>query len=254
MPWNPTQYLNFGSERLRPALDLLARVPLERPAAIVDLGCGAGNVTRVLQQRWPDAAIIGVDNSPQMLEQAARTASAIRWQNADLAHWSSPQPSDLIYSNAALHWLDDHPRLFPRLLRQLRQGGVLAIQMPDNFGEPSHTCAFEAAAAGPWRDRLAPLLRTAPVLPASVYYDLLAPLSLRVEIWQTEYLHVLDGNNPVAEWTRGSLLVPLLEALQGDERAAFESDYRIRVRAAYPARADGRTLFPFRRLFIVAER
>jgi len=253
MPWNPTQYLNFGSERLRPALDLLARVPLDRPITIVDHGCGAGNVTRVLQERWPDAAITGVDTSPQMLEQAARTASAIRWQNADLARWSSPQPVDLIYSNAALHWLDDHPRLFAHLLRHLNQGGVLAVQMPNNFGEASHTCAFDAAAAGSWRDRLAPLLRPAPVSPPAAYYDLLVPLTRHLEIWQTEYLHVLDGDNPVAAWTRGSLLVPLLEALQEDERTAFESDYRARVRAAYPPRADGRTLFPFRRLFIVAQ-
>lgn len=253
MPWNPTQYLSFGGERLRPALDLLARVTLDRPAAIVDLGCGAGNVTRVLQERWPDAAVTGVDNSPQMLAEAARSAPGIAWENADLAHWRSAGPLDLIYSNAALHWLDDHPSLFPHLLGQLSRGGVLAVQMPNNFSEPSHACAFESAAAGPWRGRLAPLLRTAPLLTAAAYYDLLAPLTRHLDIWQTEYLHVLDGDNPVAAWTRGSLLVPLLESLQEGERDAFESDYRTRVRAAYPPRADGRTLFPFRRLFIVAE-
>jgi len=252
MPWNPDQYLSFGGERLRPALDLMARVALDRPAAIVDLGCGAGNVTRLLQQRWPDAAITGVDNSPQMLEQAAREAPRIVWQNADLAGWNSPRTVDLVFSNAALHWLDDHTRLFPHLLRQLNRGGVLAVQMPNNFAAPSHTCAFDAAASGPWRDRLIPLLRRSPVLLPAAYYDLLAPLARRLDIWQTEYLHVLTGANPVADWTRGSLLVPLLEALDDEERTAFEADYRSRILAAYPPRPDGRTLFAFRRLFIVA--
>lgn len=252
MPWNPVQYLAFGNERLRPALELLARVALASPATIVDLGCGAGNVTRFLRERWPDAVILGVDNSREMLAKAAE-APGIAWECADLNDWSPPASVDLVYSNAVLHWLDNHAALFPRLAGYVKPGGVLAIQMPNNFAAPSHTCAFRAARNGPWEARLEGLLRPTPVLARSAYYDLLAPLARRVDIWETEYLQVLEGENPVAEWTRGSLLVPLLQALQEPERSAFETEYRRRVKEAYPPGADGKTLFPFKRLFIVAE-
>lgn len=252
MPWNPEQYLAFGDLRLRPALDLLGRIPLENPARVVDLGCGPGNVTGLLAGRWPGARVTGVDSSPDMLAKAAAGQPGIEWQQADVATWTPPAPCDLIFSNAALHWVDDHPRLFPRLVDSLAPGGVLAVQMPNNYAAPSHQCAFEAACAGPWRDTLAPLLRPAPLLTVEAYHDLLAGSGARVEIWQTEYLQVLEGDNPVADWTRGSLLVPLLEALAEPERSAFEADYRRRVAAAYPRRPDGRTLFPFRRLFMVA--
>lgn len=253
MSWNPQQYLSFGAQRLRPGIDLLARVPLSAPASVVDLGCGAGNLTRRLAERWPAAAVTGVDNSREMLAEAAATAPGIRWEYADLNDWSLPAPVDLVFSNAALHWLDDHPALLRRLVRQVKPGGALAVQMPNNFRAPSHTAAFEAAAAGPWQEKLAPLLRPAPLLEPAAYYDVLAPLARRLDIWQTEYLHVLEGDNPVAEWTKGSLLVPLLAALSEPDRSAFEAQYRQRVRAAYPPRSDGRTLFAFRRLFIVAE-
>jgi trans-aconitate 2-methyltransferase len=252
MPWNPAQYLAFGDSRLRPALDLLARIPLENPATVLDLGCGPGNVTRILQQRWPRARITGVDNSAEMLARARADYPEIAWHQANLAGWQPPAGTELIYSNAALHWLDDHPRLFPRLVDSLAPGGVLAVQMPNNYAAPSHRCAYEAARAGPWRTVLEPLLRPEPLLTAEAYYDLLADRAQRVEIWQADYLQVLEGDNPVARWTRTSLLMPLLDALGEPWREAFEADYRRRVEAAYPRRADGKTLFPFRRLFLVA--
>lgn len=254
MPWNPEQYLAFGDLRLRPAVDLLGRIPAEAPATVVDLGCGPGNVTALLRRRWPQARIIGVDSSAEMLAKAAASHPGVEWQQADASGWAPPVPCDVIFSNAALHWVDDHPRLFPRLLDCLAPGGVLAVQMPNNYAAPSHQCAFEAARCGPWRDVLEPLLRPAPLLTVDTYHDLLASGGARVEIWQTEYLQVLEGENPVADWTRGSLLVPLLEALAQPWRAEFEGDYRRRVAAAYPRRGDGRTLFPFRRLFLVAAR
>ncbi len=172
--------------------------------------------------------------------------------NADLGAWEALRPADLVFSNAALHWLDDHAGLFPRLVSMLAPGGGLAVQMPHNHGAPSHTCMTEAAEAGPWRDRLHPLLRPSPVAAPAFYYDLLAPRSRAFDIWETEYLHVLEGDNPVVEWTRGTALRPLIAALEGAEREAFLAEYAQRVARAYPRRSDGRTLFPFRRLFFVA--
>lgn len=253
MPWNPDHYLAFGELRQRPALDLLAAIPpWVNPATALDLGCGPGNVTALLQRRWPRAALTGVDCSAEMLARAAADHPGIAWLAADLATWPLPAGTDLIFSNAALHWLDDHPALFLRLMASLAPGGVLAVQMPDNFASPSHLCALQAAQAGPWRSTLAPLLRPAPVLAAEAYHDVLAPHARQVDIWQTEYLQVLAGENPVADWLQGSLLVPLLAALEAPERSAFEADFRRRVASVHPPRGDGLTLFPFRRLFLVA--
>jgi trans-aconitate 2-methyltransferase len=252
--WDPAKYLEFAGPRLQPALDLLARVRLPAPRVVYDLGCGAGNVTRLLADRWPAARITGVDGSAAMLSAAARNAPGVGWVEADLQAWTAPEPVELLFSNAALHWLDDHPALFPRLVRQLAPGGVLAVQMPRNHGAPSHSEMVAAAEAGPWRARLRPLLRSAPVAPPELYYAILAPHASQLEIWQTEYLHVLEGENPVVEWTRGSALRPLLEGLDEPDRGAFLADYASRIRAAYRPEADGRTLFPFRRLFLVATR
>jgi len=273
MSWSPTQYLKFAAPRLRPALDLLARVELDAPSLVYDLGCGTGQLTRLMAARWPGARVVGVDSSAEMLARAAAEAqgAGIEWQQADLAGWSprpSPQPAaepaangapQLIYSNAALHWLPDHARLLPRLVHALAPGGVLAVQMPRNFEAPSHTAIADTVRAGPWRERLAPMLRPSPVAAPAWYLDVLAPVAASnaaaVDIWETEYLQVLSGTDPVKEWTKGTWLAPFLAALADDgERARFEADYAARVREAYPARADGRTLFPFRRLFMIVRR
>jgi len=254
--WDPAQYLAFAGLRLRPALELLARIPLAAPRRVVDLGCGAGNVTGALRRRWPDAELTGVDNSPQMLAQAAREpipGAPVQWQFGDLALWTPPQPCDLIFSNAALHWIGDHAQLFPRLIGQLAPQGVLAVQMPRNFSAPSHRLMTTAAQAGPWRERLAGRMNAAPVAEPQAYYDWLAPLCSTVDIWETEYQQVLTGDNPVAEFTKGSWLKSLLDALQEPERGQFEAEYRRLVLAAYPKRHGGKTLFPMKRLFIVAQ-
>ena len=229
-------------------------MPLPAPATVYDLGCGAGNVTRFLAERWPAATVTGVDGSAAMLRAARAAAPAATWVEADLATWHPQGPADVLFSNAALHWLDDHPRLFPRLVAGLAPGGVLAVQMPRNHGAPSHTEMVAAAEAGPWRERLRPLLRGRPVAAPSVYHGILAPHVSRLDIWETEYLHVLEGANPVVEWTRGSALKPLLDALDEPDRSAFLTEYSGRVSRAYPAEPDGRTLLPFRRVFIVATR
>lgn len=251
--WDPAQYLKFADHRLRPAIDLLNCVALDNPREVYDLGAGAGNVTRLIKERWPGAHVTGVDDSATMLAKAAATAPTITWRQADLATWKPARPADLIYSNAALHWLTGHERLFPALLAGLAPGGALAVQMPRNFGAPSHTLISEAARGGPWRATLEPLLRPAPVADPAFYYDVLAPRASALDIWETEYLQVLEGADPVKEWTKGTWLKPLLDALPEPERSRFEARYTELVARAYPPRADGRTLFPFRRLFIVAK-
>jgi trans-aconitate 2-methyltransferase len=251
MSWNPQQYLKFSQPRLRPAMDLLARIPGDEPQLVYDLGCGAGNATAALAGRWPRARIIGVDASAAMLAQAARTLPQLQWVHHALDGWQAERPADVIYSNAALHWLPDHRQLFPALVAMLSPGGVLAIQMPRNFSAPSHTLIDATARAGPWRARLEPLLAAAPVAEPQFYYALLSPLAASLDIWESEYLQVLSGEDPVKEWTKGTWLMQFLDRLDAGERAEFEADYALRLRAAYPRLADGTTLFPFRRLFIV---
>ncbi len=252
MVWDPGQYLAFADLRLRPALDLLARVPVESPATVVDLGCGPGNVTRILKQRWPDAAITGIDGSPEMLAAARKEDPAIDWREADIAAWRPEAPVDVLYSNAALHWLDGHDALFPRLLEMVARGGALAVQMPRNPDAPFQALMTEVAQDGPWWDILAPLLRPDPVAGPGFYYDLLRRHAAHVELWETTYSQVLSGDNPVLDWVKGSRLRPLLAALEEPERSEFEAAYAARLPAAYPKLADGDTLLPFRRLFLVA--
>ena len=251
MTWDPQQYLKFSQPRLRPAMDLLARIPSTEPHLVYDLGCGAGNVTAALAERWPRARIIGVDASAAMLAQAAKALPQVQWVHHALAGWKADYPADVIYSNAALHWLPDHRELFPALVAMLSPGGALAVQMPRNFSAPSHTLIEATARAGAWRSKLAPLLAAAPVAEPQFYYALLAPLAASLDIWESEYLQVLSGEDPVKEWTKGTWLMQFLDRLDPTERVDFEADYALRLRAAYPRLPDGSTLFPFRRLFIV---
>ena len=254
MSWDPAQYLKFAGERMRPAVDLLARIPVEAPQAVVDLGCGAGNLAPMFLARWPQARLTGVDSSPEMLAKARAGHPSAQFVQADIGRWRPAAPVDVLYSNAALHWLEGHARLIPGLLEAVKPGGFLAIQMPRNFNAPSHTTIVEAIEQGPWRAQLEPVLRREPVAAPGEYWRMLKGRTARLEIWETEYLQVLAGENPVAEYTKGTWLKQFLDRLQGPDKAAFEADYRRRVAGWYPPEADGRTLFPFRRLFIVAQR
>jgi trans-aconitate 2-methyltransferase len=221
---------------------------------VYDLGCGTGAVSRIMAERWPSASVIGVDDSPDMLSHAPETLPNLRWLRQDIATWTPASPPDLIYSNAALHWLPDHQGLLRRLIGALAPGGVLAVQMPRNFSAPSHVAIAETVRAGPWRARLEPMLRESPVAEPRWYLDLLGPLCPEVDLWQTEYFQVLSGENPVKEWTKGTWLKPLLAALPESERAGFEEAYARRVAQADPRRADGTTVLPFLRLFFIARR
>ena len=250
--WNPTQYLRFGSQRLRPAIDLLRSIPLDDPRVVYDLGCGPGTATVHLKGRWPEARVVGVDGSSDMLERARQEHADIEWQSADLRTWSPDEAPDLLYSNAALHWLDGHETLFPRIVGMLPKGGVLAVQMPRNFGEPTHTTIFDTIRAHDWRDRLLPLVREVPTQHPTFYYDLIRPLVSDLDVWETQYYFVMEGEHPIVEFTKGSFLRPILDTLSAEEAAAFLKEYAGRVGLHYPRRPDGTTLMPFRRLFFVA--
>jgi trans-aconitate 2-methyltransferase len=254
MGWDPSQYLKFAGERLRPALDLLARIPAAAPDTVVDLGCGAGNLAPLFLQRWPQAKLLGVDSSPEMLAKARADYPAASFEQGDVATWRPRQPVDVLYSNATLHWLDGHATLIPDLLASVKPGGWLAVQMPRNFGAPSHTSITDTIEQGPWRAKLEPHLRRKPVAEPQFYWRLLHGKTSALEIWESEYLQPLKGDNAVAEFTKGTWLKQFLDRLQEPERSAFEADYRARVGKIYKAEADGRTLFPFRRLFMLAQR
>lgn len=248
--WNAARYLRFAAARQRPAVELLARVP-ERPfASILDLGCGPGNVTQLLAERWPTAAITGVDASPDMLAAARRTVPAARFVAADLNAWAPDDRHELIFSNAALHWLPDHPALFARLVSWLVPGGVLAVQMPDNFAAPSHQSIRELAAEPPYAEILGEARMGATLTPAA-YHALLTAAGAQVDLWTVEYYQALSGDAPVLDWLRGTTLVPFLDRL-GERREAFLAELALRLDAAYPRAVDGTVLFPFRRLFLVA--
>ena len=225
MAWNPQQYLKFSGHRLRPALDLLMRIPDFEVRSVADLGAGAGNVTKLIKERWPDAVVVGVEGSLEMVAAGKKAAPEVEWLHQDLGSWRPAHKYDLIYSNAALHWLPDHARLFPSLMEKIEPGGILAVQMPRNFGAPSHLLIAETALNGPWRAKLEHLVTAAPVQEPAFYHNLLARQSEELDIWETEYLQVLEGENPVKEWTKGTWLMRYLDALQGDEKAAFEAAY-----------------------------
>ncbi|MGQ4389866.1 trans-aconitate 2-methyltransferase [Streptomyces sp. SAS_270] len=262
--WDPAQYLRHADHRARPFNDLLARVPdlPGTPARIADLGCGPGNVTAVLAERWPTAHITGHDNSPEMLEQAKAYAGPtagggrLDFTFADAVAWAPTETYDLIVSNAALQWVEGHLDAFPAWLDALVPGGTLAFQVPNNIDAPLHALMRELGATARWKDRVGEVLRrTDSVHTPAVYLDKLAGLGCATDIWETTYLHVLQGQDPVLDWVKGTGLRPALTALADDPdaRDAFVTEYRDLLRAAYPSAAYG-TVLPFRRLFAVARK
>ncbi len=253
--WNPDVYLSFADKRTRPAIELASRISVTDPALIYDLGCGPGNSTEVLATRWPSTELIGVDSSNEMLERAAEEGpNQATWLKADLSAWVPDLAADVIFSNATYQWIDDHGQLLPKLLDTLRPGGVLALQMPQNFAAPSHVLMREIASEGVWAEKLKPILRHHPVGTPGVYYDFFNPHAENIDIWETEYAQELEGDDPVFDWVSGTALRPLLTPLNEEDREQFSSAYRKALRKAYPKRANGLTLFPFKRIFIVVTR
>lgn len=258
LDWNPALYRRYEDERTRPAQELLARVPLTAPTRVVDLGCGPGNSTELLVQRFPGADVLGTDNSEAMLVSARERLPAARFAWGDIATWAPASidvAPDLIYANAALQWVPDHATLIPRLFAALAPGGVLAIQMPDNRQEPTHRLMREVAAEAPWAEPIgdADRLRTE-LLGIGGYYDLLAPMAAKVDVWHTVYQHPMASAAAIVEWVRGTGLKPFVDRLSSALQASYLAEYEARVAKAYPARADGKLLLEFPRMFIVAQK
>jgi trans-aconitate 2-methyltransferase len=253
--WDPDQYARYRAYRARPANDLLAQIPHDLDVRdIWDLGCGPGEQAVELKRRFPQARVHGLDSSVSMLEKARALDASIDWLLADVATWAPAAPPDLIFTNAALHWLPDHAALFPRLMRTLRSGGVFACQMPLSYDAPQHVALRETAADGPWAERLQGIDGVKRLGRPEDYYAWLSPFSAGVDVWTTTYLHVLEGDDPVFEWMLGSGSRPFLEALTEPERTAFSDAYRAALSRVFPRRPDGTTLLPFERLFLTARR
>jgi trans-aconitate 2-methyltransferase len=248
--WDDGQYLKFADERTRPARELLARVPVERPERVVDLGCGPGNSTALLLARWPGARTTGVDSSLEMLARARVDVPQGQFLQADLTDFELGEPVDVVFANAVLQWVPDPEAVLVRMAGSVAPGGALAFQIPVNMQEPSHQ--LMASVPGPWQGRLAALTPRTTRGTAQTYYDLLAPLSARVDVWETTYQHVMASPESIVEWVKGTGLRPYLDAVEPAEREAYLSAYTAAIDEAYPPRSDGNRLFRFPRLSLVA--
>jgi trans-aconitate 2-methyltransferase len=251
--WDPDVYMKFGGERTRAAADLLARVPLSAPRRIVDLGCGPGNSTALIASRYPNADILGVDSDEAMLAQARKEHVNARFEPGDFETWTPREAPDLIYTNAALHWAANPLGVAARLFQSLVPGGTLALQAPQNFDKPSHVEMRAAAQDGPWAEKLRGVFQPL-MVSAQDYASALAPLGAKLDVWSTAYLHILQGEDAVLKWISGSALRPYFARLNAEERAGFEANLGARLRRAYPPESDGRTYFPFHRIFVIASK
>lgn len=249
--WDPERYLTYADERGRPFLDLISRIDVVAPRHVVDLGCGPGNLTRILKQRWPGAEVVGLDTSPEMIDRAiADHIAGVRFEVADLRAWKSAEPVDVLISNATLQWVPGHLDLLPELVAQVAPGGWFAFQVPGNFAEPSHALLHKLAADDRFSPYLQGIARPDGHGPAT-YLETLLALGCEVDAWETTYLHVLQGEDPVFTWISQTGAGPTLRALPDDLRAEFEGEYKRMLRNAYPTRGHG-TVLPFRRVFVVA--
>jgi trans-aconitate 2-methyltransferase len=252
--WDPEQYLRFADYRERPYDELVARVRSDSPSLVVDLGCGPGTATARLSDRWPDALVVGVDSSPEMIERAATLSRGDRleFHIGDVHRWEPSAPVDVIVCNAVLQWVPGHAELLPRFVEWLRPGGALAFQVPANFDTPVHTELRRLATSGRWSIPTEGLLRERPVLTPLEYLARLQAAGTDADVWETTYLQVLPGEDAVLEWARGTALRPVLSVLGEAAAAHFEEEYRQVLRAAYPTDSAGRSVLPFRRIFAVA--
>jgi trans-aconitate 2-methyltransferase len=250
--WDPDRYLTYADERGRPFVELLARIcPAAAPTEVVDLGCGAGNLTGLLAERWPDADVVGLDSSPEMIAAAQGLGQSVTYAVADLRDWQSERPVDVLVSNATFQWIPGHLELLPSLVAAVAPGGWFAFQVPGNFDEPSHTIRAELAAEAPYAEHTATVATPSSHDPAD-YYEALTAAGCSADVWETTYTHVLRGADPVFTWVSGTGARPTLQALPDDLRVSFEAEFKRRLAAVYPVRTDGTVLLPFRRVFAVA--
>lgn len=257
MKWDPTKYVQFGDHRDRPYFDLTGRVHADDPGLVVDLGCGPGKLTATLAERWPRARVVGLDSSPEMLEEAAGYSAAVpnlSFTLADISTWMPPEQTEVVVTNAALQWVPGHRELLPVWLSALRPGAWFALQVPGNFGSPSHALMRALAESEPWAGRLAGVLRHQDAAgEAAEYLEIMLDAGCDADAWETRYLQLLPGENPVLEWVRGTALRPVLGALSAEEAHRFEAEYSALLKEAYPPGRHG-TVFPFRRIFAVARK
>ena len=255
MQWDPQQYVRYADERGRPFIDLVTRIAATAPRRVIDVGCGPGQLTATLAQRWPPAIVEGIDSSPEMIESATPLAAGqLTFRVGDASTWQPPADADVIVSNATLQWVPEHRSVVSGWAHGLPTGGWLAFQVPGNFDSPSHTLMRDVAASARWREPLADVLRHHDsVAQPSEYAELLLDAGLSVDVWETTYAHVLPGDDPVLQWVRGTGLRPVMAALSPDDFADFEADYAAELRRAYPRTAHG-TIFAFRRIFAVGHR
>jgi trans-aconitate 2-methyltransferase len=251
--WSASQYLKFEDERTRPPRDLLARIPLANPKRVVDIGCGPGNSTELLVERWPQGEVSGFDTSPDMIEKARARLPGVVFELADAATWNPAKPVDIIFANAVFQWLPEHPAILKRLFGLLAPGGVLAVQMPDNLAEPSHRLMQEAALAMPFATKMVGAARY-PLPSVSFYYDLLSRGAALLDIWHTNYNHPLANAATIVEWVKSTGLKPFLDRLDAAEQGEFLRDYTARIVKAYPPANNGKVLLRFPRIFMLAQR
>ncbi|WP_085901730.1 trans-aconitate 2-methyltransferase [Kiloniella majae] len=253
--WNTDQYLQFEDLRTRPAYELLNRVAIDQPKKVIDLGCGPGNSTELLQARFPSTVISGVDSSPKMLDEARKRLPDVTFSLDDIATWKPEEKADVIFANASLQWVTGHSDLFPRLMQCLNTGGILAVQMPDNLSEPTHALMRETASEGPWAEKLSEAVKSRETIGSSAdYYNWLADQSEVIDIWRTSYEHVLTDASAIVDWVKSTGLRPFLDPLNDQERQAYLEQYLDKIKQAYRPLRDGRVLLTFPRLFIVAQR
>jgi trans-aconitate 2-methyltransferase len=254
-PWDPSGYMRFGDERTRPSIDLASRIAVESPSSVIDLGCGPGNSTRILQQRWPSARVTGLDSSPQMIGAAREEHPEGEWLHSAIEDWCPAATFDVIFSNAALQWLADHGPLVGRLFGHVSPGGALAFQIPSADYALVRVLIHEIALDGPWAPGMAAPLGALTMESPSFYYDHLAPAARALDIWETEYFHVMDSPSAIVDWITSTGLRPFLDALASEgESDQFVARLHERVGQSYSTRTDGRVLFPFKRTFVIAYR
>ncbi len=252
MAWDPRLYLKFDRERTQPAIDLAARIEIVEPQSIIDLGCGPGNSTAVLQARWPSAELTGLDSDAEMLSAARQKLPKVNWVQADAGTWQPDRQYDVVFSNAMLQWLPDHARVIQNWFSAVAEGGALAGQIPVNFNAPVHQHILEVADDPRWRKTTEPAKRSLKAGEPADYYEILSKLSKRVELWVTDYIHQLDGPGEIVHWMRGTGLRPYLNVLDAREQREFEAELLARLEKSYPPQTNGKVLYPFRRLFFVA--